>query len=309
MAFRSVRPVAVAGVAVALALLMPAPAGAQRIQLLTATKTVLGTGPGGDFPMELTCDPVGEPTEQTVTFELADGESLVIEDSTDLEMTFSSPADCTITELDARGAAEVQIVVASIPAELTPDLVGPLVVDLPPDATVLAETTVADPSGEVSLDFSTVAQDNNLDYIVEVVNVYGADACDTAEAAAELDALFGELLDGEDAADPATLQQLLADYEEAVAVARVSAPADLADEWGLLEQAVDAVDEIFAGVSYDIDALSEADVEALASIADEIAPATLALGNYLQDTCTPPVPTTSTTIPPRPAPIAPRFAG
>jgi hypothetical protein len=304
---RSARPVVVAGAAAAaVALLVPGVAGAQRIQLMTVSKTVAGTAPAADFHMELTCDDGEGP--RTLMFDLGDGDAAAFEDATDFLMTYSSGADCTLTETNPQGAARVQIVAASIPGELAPPVVLDLV-DLPADATVLEETTVDDPAGAVSLEFTTVVQDNSLDYLVRVVNIFAGDPCTTAGTADALDAQFGDLLDGESPVAPEALAALLADYEEAVAVAGVSGPASVQDDWGMLEQAVDAVDAIFAGVGYDVDALSAEDVEALASIGDEIAPAVAALNAWFQDSCVPDTTTstsTTTTIPPR---VAPRFTG
>ena len=73
---------------------VPAPSGAQVLQTLTITKAVEGTP--GDTEYDFLVDCVGEATG--AEFTLSDGESIQLEDISDLGVSFSEGVECVILE-------------------------------------------------------------------------------------------------------------------------------------------------------------------------------------------------------------------
>ena len=83
-----------AAVAAGTLALVPTPSGAQFQQTLTITKAVEGTPGDEEFDFLVDCE--GESTG--VEFTLADGESIVLEEESDLGVTFSAGIECVILE-------------------------------------------------------------------------------------------------------------------------------------------------------------------------------------------------------------------
>lgn len=156
-----------AAVAAGTLALVPTPSGAQFQQTLTITKAVEGTP--GDEEFDFLVDCAGESTG--VEFTLADGESIVLEEESDLGVTFSAGIECVILEREGDDPPD------EVEASGEFETIDPQDTGAPVGRAIetLDLTEEEAPDGYVAM-FSFTTQESRqvIGYTVDVVNIYQA---------------------------------------------------------------------------------------------------------------------------------------
>lgn len=300
MRIRKIAAVGAAAIALSALALPVTTASAQEQGEMTVEKLVLGETDTVDFEFNLACTTTIQPSDAVEPFTLQDGTS---ETFTEFEMLteFDEGVVCTIDET-AIGIA--------------PNDAWLLVTNSAGDIIEVSDDDV--PVGaDFAWQFTTTETEDILDYEVLVVNDYTTEGT-AAELCAVVEEQVGQLNNLVDSfGDIETLTpEQLTDLWEAttnIFLAGIDvAPPEISESWLNLTVAYIEVGDILSDAGFDIDALTQEDIDQIEAIFDNVDADFTAVGDFLVANCVVPATlesTTTTTVETTPVATTPRYAG